>query len=275
MDEREQSLFRKEALQKISSPDQIIQLITVTMPRGWIALIGISILFSVLIGWSIYGKFQTINTSPGIIYPDSGGPVRISSAAQGTVTKIYPTLYKQVKVGDPLFEFENNHHRMLYAAPLSGRLLTHYVSEGQFFSQGAPLALLQPQKTDEDPLTAYVFVDPDEAKRIKVGMPALIALDQYNSAEYGFVKGTVVQVGRYPLGELGLMNQLQNEYLVNVMSKAGSPYEVLVKLNQSASDPTGYEWTSTSHPSDKLSAGTLCQSHIVIDEQPPIHFVLH
>jgi len=51
--------FRKEALKKLSSPDDLDRLMPVTDSRGWIALFASGVfLFAVLI-WGFYGKYRS------------------------------------------------------------------------------------------------------------------------------------------------------------------------------------------------------------------------
>ena len=52
-------LFRKVALERLSLPEQLDQLMAVTGPRGWIALAGIGLLLLIAILWSVLGRVAT------------------------------------------------------------------------------------------------------------------------------------------------------------------------------------------------------------------------
>ena len=52
-------LFRKVALDKLSSPEQLDQLITLTTPRAWFALIAIGGILVTAILWGVFGSIPT------------------------------------------------------------------------------------------------------------------------------------------------------------------------------------------------------------------------
>jgi HlyD family secretion protein len=86
-------LFRKVALERISSPEQLDQLITITTPLGWLSLLAIGILLLAAIFWGIYGSIPTQVQGQGILLKKEG-IVSIQAQNPGKVTKI------NVEVGD-------------------------------------------------------------------------------------------------------------------------------------------------------------------------------
>ena len=52
-------LFRKSALEQLSSPEQLDRLLQVTNPKGWIALLAVWALLVMIIIWSIYYEIPT------------------------------------------------------------------------------------------------------------------------------------------------------------------------------------------------------------------------
>ena len=49
-------IFRKTALDKISSPDQLDQVIVITPPGFFIAMLGAGIMLLTALIWSIFGR---------------------------------------------------------------------------------------------------------------------------------------------------------------------------------------------------------------------------
>lgn len=91
-------LFRESALERLSSPEQLDRLLTVTNPRGWIALLAIWALLIMIIIWSIYYEIPTKEHGQGIIV--SGGGLKIVDMSYaGHVKTIDVTLDQRVKVG--------------------------------------------------------------------------------------------------------------------------------------------------------------------------------
>ena len=53
-------LFRKAALERLSSPEQLDKAITVSKPVSWLALIGITIIIVAFIAWLIFNSFPVM-----------------------------------------------------------------------------------------------------------------------------------------------------------------------------------------------------------------------
>lgn len=66
------SLFRKEALQEITSPEQLDQLIQVVTPRAWLVMAALYLLLFSLILWSFLGSVPTRAEGYGILLAGDG-----------------------------------------------------------------------------------------------------------------------------------------------------------------------------------------------------------
>jgi HlyD family secretion protein len=77
------ALFRKAALDKLSSPERLDVLMTVTSPRGWVALWTIVALLGGLVVWSIWGSIPTRVEGDGMLI--RGGSLREIRATSGGV----------------------------------------------------------------------------------------------------------------------------------------------------------------------------------------------
>jgi HlyD family secretion protein len=86
-------IFRKVSLARLSSPDQLDQILRVTTPKNWIALTGIGLLLSVAVGWGYLGSVPTKASGQGVIVR-SGGVLNVVSPAAGIL------LSMPVKIGD-------------------------------------------------------------------------------------------------------------------------------------------------------------------------------
>ena len=61
------SVFRKSALDKISSPDQLDKVLKVTSPMSWLALLGITLIIVYTVYWSFTGYLPSTVTASGVI----------------------------------------------------------------------------------------------------------------------------------------------------------------------------------------------------------------
>ena len=74
-------LFRESALERLSTPEQLDQLLQITSPKGWISLISIWALLAVVIGWTIFGKVHTKEDGRGIIVAGTGLKLAVTKGA--------------------------------------------------------------------------------------------------------------------------------------------------------------------------------------------------
>ena len=80
-------IFRKVSLERLSSPEQLDQLMQITTPKGWFALIAFSILIFASLIWSIGGSIPSKVLGQGILIKQ-GGVFDIVSASNGQISDI-------------------------------------------------------------------------------------------------------------------------------------------------------------------------------------------
>ena len=90
-------IFRKVSLERLSSPEQLDQLMQVTTARGWMGLATIAGLLVVAIAWSIVGSIPERIAGQGILLR-SGGVFEVASQSGGRVVDL------SVRVGDLISE---------------------------------------------------------------------------------------------------------------------------------------------------------------------------
>ena len=91
--------FRKSAMDKMSSPEQLDQLIQITNPRSWIILVSVSLIIVTGLIWGFVGVIRDTVDSRGILI-QTGGIYDIVATSAGQVHEI---LYKEdsfIKAGD-------------------------------------------------------------------------------------------------------------------------------------------------------------------------------
>jgi HlyD family secretion protein len=86
-------IFRKVALERLSSPEQLDQLLQVTNPRGWLALGALGALLMASLTWAIFGSIPTEAGGEGILLRQ-GGVTSLVATEQGQVEELL------VSVGD-------------------------------------------------------------------------------------------------------------------------------------------------------------------------------
>lgn len=92
------SFFRKSALEKLSTPEKLDQLIKVTSPRAWLALLTMVLVLVTAISWGFFGRVKTKINTAGILL---GGEVYdVVSTTQGQLLELDITVGDQISKGD-------------------------------------------------------------------------------------------------------------------------------------------------------------------------------
>ncbi|MEM9907995.1 MAG: hypothetical protein AAF921_23535 [Cyanobacteria bacterium P01_D01_bin.44] len=87
------SIFRKEALERLSSPEQLDQLMQIVTPRSWLPLAALGGLFACGLAWSIFGRIPVTTTGRGVIVygeTPSDGLQGVAYFSAGEIAQIYP-----------------------------------------------------------------------------------------------------------------------------------------------------------------------------------------
>ncbi|MGF1491927.1 MAG: biotin/lipoyl-binding protein [Microcoleaceae cyanobacterium] len=67
MTDKKHGFFRKEGIERLSSPERLDRLLQVVRPLDWLPLIVLGILGSLGVGWSIFGKIPVVVTGQGVL----------------------------------------------------------------------------------------------------------------------------------------------------------------------------------------------------------------
>lgn len=67
-------LFRKRALEKLQAPEQLDQLLTVTSPRSWLAILAFAGLIASAIVWSLFATVEVALSGNGMLVSQANVP---------------------------------------------------------------------------------------------------------------------------------------------------------------------------------------------------------
>ncbi len=99
MNQSKQAVFRKVALERLSSPEQLDQLVTITDPRGWIIFSVLSLLFLSILIWAFFGIVPTNIRAPGILITQGGTINDAMVATSGVIENITVNVEDMVSKG--------------------------------------------------------------------------------------------------------------------------------------------------------------------------------
>ncbi len=103
-------IFRKVALERLSSPEQLDQLVPLTSPIGWTAVVAIAALVAAAIGWSGLGTLPTSVNGAGILVSRGGHVFDAMAPYPGTLIDV-ANIGTVVKKGDRLAALDDTELR--------------------------------------------------------------------------------------------------------------------------------------------------------------------
>lgn len=308
-----QGLFRDVSLQRLSSPEQLDELIKVTSPRAWFALVAIGCILISAIAWGFLGSIPAKIYGHGILLND-GGVIYIKHHTSGQVIDNRFKLGDLVKKGDivarievpqlvaeiislqsSLYEMEGNQrvdtpeyksvekkviqlqqelvYKSQIVSQIDGRILEMNLNKGSIIQPGEPLVTLE-QYSGTVKMEAVVYVPAERGGIIQPGMEAQVSPAIVNKEEHGFMLGRVISVSEYPATTQSMMQTLGNENLVSLLAGQGAPLMVRIDLIRDDNTESGYKWSSPGGPPMSIHSGTIVQSAVIINREKPINMVI-
>ncbi len=80
-----EKMFRQKALEKLRSPDQLDELLTVTSTREWLLLLALLVLLVVAAVWALFGTLQTRVVGNGVLIAESNASAPLSAVMYVTL----------------------------------------------------------------------------------------------------------------------------------------------------------------------------------------------
>lgn len=265
------SIFRQAALERLSSPEQLDQLMQVTTPRAWLALLALLGLIITVVVWSFSDTIPTQVLGQGILL--RGDQVtRVTAPASGLVRTVAVRPGDMIRVDQVIAQIDTlDQGRFVVRSPAAGQVVEVGLAPGGRVEAGAAMVLLE---DPAQPLQAVVYMPAATGANVRPGMEVQISPVNLKREEYGFIRGRVRSVSSYPVTPQAMLAALGNDQLVAEFSRGGTPLEVRIELVADPSTPSGYSWSSSDGPPFQLNSGTIAQASITLSEKQPIFFVL-
>lgn len=308
-----QGLFREVSLERLASPEQLDELIKVTSPRAWLALLAIGCILASAIAWGFLGSIPTKIQGEGILL-NNGGVFSLQHHTSGQVVDVRFKVGDMVKKGDviarieqpqlvdkingllgtldkmksnrqagsPEFKVLENQVTKLRAeldyksqivSQIDGRILELNISKGSIIQPGTNLATFE-QSGGAVKMEAVIYVPAERGEIIQPGMEAQISPTIVNKEKYGFMLGRVVSVAEYPATTQSMMQILGNEKLVSLLAGQEAPLMVRIDLIPDNKTASGYKWSTPGGPPMSIQSGTIIQSAVIINREKPISKVI-
>lgn len=305
------SIFSKEALDKLRSPDKLDTLLHVTNPIGWMALVAVLLMLLGVVIWSVFGSFTVKVNGMGIIM-DSGGVSTINHIAGGRIDRLYVHKGQVIHKGDLIAELQQSAqsadtimaqnkmtlaqsrtdaygHAAEYDAKYYQELINKnvysdiegivdeiMVPQGTMLQPGEAICTVR-RNSDADEFSGVFYVPLENAKRIETGMTLQLAPNGVDTSQSGSLLATVTSVSQYPVNANGIQKKLGNEQLTQfiLQSSKSSVMEIKFDLVSDPENPSGYLWTSMVGNHKPITAGSFVTGFAVVERKPPIEKVFY
>jgi multidrug resistance efflux pump len=264
-------IFRQVALERLSSPEQLDELMQVTTPRAWLALVALLGLIITVLAWSFSDTIPTQVLGRGILLRGDH-VVRITVPASGLVRSVDVRPGDLIERDQVVAQLDTGDGELtVVRSPAAGQVIEVGVTPGGRVESGSSIVLLEDQAR---PLQAVVYMPAATGANVRPGMEVQISPVNLQREQYGFINGQVRSITHFPVTPQAMLAVLGNEQLVGEFLSGGAPMEVRIELRPNTATPSGYSWSSSRGPPFALNSGTICEAAITLSEKPPIAFVL-
>ena len=408
-----EQLFRKVPIERLSSPEQLDQLLQVTTPKSWMALLAIGIALAATVFWGVFGTIETDVAGRGILIK-TGGLQDIDALSSGKVTTLYVGVGDTVKRGqivarlaqpkliedldqkksdleqlkvdyatavqnssmekrlksESFARLRNDYQRTIdqtgqrlqwlrekladrknllrkglvtkqdfndtrqaifdamqqidkarsnlkhtyideqgnnnkldmdlllkkqkigekkteirleeadldlnsrVMSPNSGKVLEIDAQEGTPVKNGDCIAKMELTGAAIQDLTAVLYVDSENGKKVAPGLEVQITPSTVKAEEWGCMLGIVTRVSEFPVSATAMLRVLRNQKLVDDFSSKGGQIEIEADLIPDPNATSKYKWSSPKGPPIRIVTGTMCSAKVVVNKQPPIELVI-
>lgn len=260
------SLFRKSALEKLSSPEQLDKTIVITSPLSWLSIIGIAIIIVSFIIWSFTGTLPTTISSAGVIVSGEN-VIDIHSRCSGSIVQYYINEGENIRVGDKIADVivsENNIDTL--HSTQNGIVSKIIYSENEYINKYDKILELSSQ--EKKVLLCYIPVD--MGKSIAAGQKVIVSPVSLDEQKYGHMEAVVLSVDDFVTTAEDIEEHLGNNDLGSVLMPDTSAVSVVCKIISDDNTKSGYYWSSETGKSININDGTICNVKIITDESAPI-----
>ena len=262
-------LYRKSALERISSPEQLDKALKITSPLSWLALLAITLIIVVTVIWSIIGTIPVTVTTQGIVAsPVSTNSVYIQET--GTVVSVLVHAGDELHFNDPVLTYKtgSGEVKTLYADQV-GTVSELVVKSGDQMIQGNEAIRLSPSVTSDQVIVCYIPLG--DAKKLERGMNVQVYLASADSQTYGHMQARVINIDSNAASAGGMAYVLGSDNnLAASFTQNGAVVAVTCELYPDAATVSGYYWSNEKGAKLEVTNGSLVSAKVITEEVAPI-----
>lgn len=262
-------LYRKSALERIASPEQLDKALKVTSPLSWLSLIGVTLIIVATVIWSIVGRIPVTITTNGIIAsPVNTNAVYTENA--GIVDSVYASVGDEIHPEDEIALVKvNDGSTYTIKSDQAGTVSGIDVSAGDTVGQGTSILHVSPKAASRQVVVCYVNIG--DVKKISRDMPAYVYLNSADNQRYGHMEARVINIDEYAISNKGMNHVLgEDNNLSSFFTSSGAVAAVTCELCLSEESVSGYFWSNEKGKELNVTNGSLVSVKVITEEIPPI-----
>ncbi|MEI6436063.1 MAG: hypothetical protein WCP32_14550 [Bacteroidota bacterium] len=262
-------IFRKNALDKLSTPDDLDELLQVNSRFSWLVLISLLCVILSGLGWGIFGKIVNKVPMTGAIQP-ADPPLSLIAGGAGQVDSIFH------HTGDRLLKDQiiaryipvNGNNAINIVSPCDGELIELNISIGGFIASGAIMAKIGGNQWEHASRPEFLFfVSEKRLFNLAIGQSVNIEI-QGRESEITRVNTWIVYIGKLPASNESISSViLDSEEAAKL--KSGNYYIVRTIYLPNSAEPDSCNIFSA-----RDLYGKVCHGEAITSQNSPIAYLL-
>ena len=188
-------VFRKSALERLSSPEQLDKAMVVTSPASWAVLTGVALIVAAAVVWAFLGRLPETVSVVGAVAGTEGSDCMISDST-GTIAEFTVSPGDRISAGD----------RVAVISTASGESREILADRSGTVSLllGQPGEILRLTPEDSGERAVVFYVPASQAQQMKPGMEAVVTIPGTQERRLSG-KVTSVSSGAVSVGNMALV----------------------------------------------------------------------
>ncbi len=266
------TVYRKVALDRLSSPEELDLLMQITSPRSWILLGAVGAALLTVVIWGIFGQITITIEHSGIL--TRSNPIRFITAPEaGQVVEIKTKPGTLLLADEVVARIKTNEGEITVTNTASARVISVRVSVGDPVDAGTPLFSIEAfdRKAGAQaapPLVIVMYIPLEDRQRLRPGMETHLLPSTVEREKYGYIKGDITSVAEFAATREEILTVLNDTGYVDSLMQMGPLFEVRVALHTKADG--SFVWSASDGPSAAIVTGTPFQVIVSVDHERPI-----
>lgn len=262
-------LYRKSALERLSSPDQLDKVIRIASPLSWLAFLAVTAVAAAVIAWSMVGTIQETITVKGIVVAPTGTNA-VYTDVTGTVSAAHVTVGSELQMGTPVMEITTPQGELVtILSDQVGTVSDLAVTAGSAVSQSSELVRVSPKVQGSQAVVCYVPVA--SAQKLRRGMQAYVTLTAAEREICGHMTAQVVNIDARAASASAMERVLgSGSGMADAFTQGSAAASVALELCPDAHTVSGYAWSNARGAGQAVPNGSLCSVRLITGEVRPI-----